>query len=82
MPNNDRSDAFSVRGRSDDEEPRPDPRREMKAMEQTVEREMAWSEAQDTGGVEHQGPGEHVPAERQGVVPQPAPDAPGGYEPP
>ena len=48
MPRNDRSDSLSVRGGDD-------PRRPVKALNQEAELEHAWSQAHDTGGVEHQG---------------------------
>ncbi len=47
MPRNDRSDSLSVREEQD-------PRRTMKGMQQETERELGRSEANDTGGVEHQ----------------------------
>lgn len=47
MPRNDRSDSLSVR--ADD-----DPRNPLKALEQETELELGRSEANDTGGVEHQ----------------------------
>jgi hypothetical protein len=51
MPRNDRSDSLSVRGQDD-------PRRPVKALAQDAERELGWSQAHDTGGVEHQSPDE------------------------
>ncbi|GEJ59130.1 hypothetical protein [Anaeromyxobacter diazotrophicus] len=50
MPRNDRSDALSVRGEDD-------PRNPLKALEQETELELGRSEANDTGGAEHRGPG-------------------------
>ena len=87
MPRNDRSDSLSVRAEDDPD----DTRRIMKAMQQETEQQLGRSEANDTGGVEHQGPGEHggrqpgpreqarAPAGGERVAPR-APDAPGGDE--
>ncbi len=58
MPRNDRSDSLSVRGEDD-------PRRPVKTLEQEAEREPGWSEARDTGGVEHQSRGD-----REGRAPE------------
>ncbi len=85
MPRNDRSDSLSVRG--DD-----DPRRVMKGMQQEAEVELGWSEARDTGGVEHQGPADRAGVDRERrpedsakafeetTEVQRAPDAPGASE--
>ena len=64
MPRNDRSDSLSVRGEDD-------PRRPLKALQQEAERELGWSQAHDTGGVEHQSQGD-----RDGRAPERRPDEP------
>ena len=59
MPRNDRSDSLSIRGQDD-------PRRPLRAMQQETERELGWSEAGDTGGVEHQSPADREGTARDG----------------
>jgi hypothetical protein len=68
MPDDNRSDLYSVPGGGD-------PRRPVRALQQEAEAELAQSEAHDTGGVEHQ-----TRDDREGKVPPGARVMRGGPE--